>query len=271
MKKKALITSLALLLVALMCLSTATYAWFSASGKASANGIKIRATVPASLYIKNGIESNAANISESTIIVAGFEDTVSGETVTPASPVTLSPATVQTVSGEVGVYYPATDAAFTEIPTASTVGAVDSSLLTKAIAIQTSSNLNEITSGYCVARQFTLVKKVAAASASATPAAYKLTVNVKNIDTASGASAEIYKALRCGLMIDGQWLTSGAATVNGTNATFTISDATHFKLTDNTVKTVCFVIWYEGTAVDCIANKARVADDLDVDLVFETA
>jgi hypothetical protein len=41
MKKKALITSLALLLVAIVCLSTATYAWFTAGTSAKAQGFKL--------------------------------------------------------------------------------------------------------------------------------------------------------------------------------------------------------------------------------------
>ena len=51
MKRKALITSLALLLVAIVCLSTATYAWFTTSQTASATGFAVKTVAGGGLYI----------------------------------------------------------------------------------------------------------------------------------------------------------------------------------------------------------------------------
>jgi hypothetical protein len=48
MKKKALLTSMALLLVAVICLATATYAWFSESKVVTASGMKVTASVSGS-------------------------------------------------------------------------------------------------------------------------------------------------------------------------------------------------------------------------------
>ena len=50
-KKRALISSVAMLLVAIIALGTATFAWFTSSTTAKANGIKVQTIKSSELVI----------------------------------------------------------------------------------------------------------------------------------------------------------------------------------------------------------------------------
>lgn len=55
-RRRVLISSLAMLLVALVALSTATYAWFTSDPTANASGLKVKATAATGLVIKSATE-----------------------------------------------------------------------------------------------------------------------------------------------------------------------------------------------------------------------
>ena len=57
MKKKALLSSVAMLLVALVALGSATFAWFAANPNASAEGISVKTTAAAGLVIRTESDS----------------------------------------------------------------------------------------------------------------------------------------------------------------------------------------------------------------------
>lgn len=73
MKKKALITSMALLLVAIVCLSTATYAWFTSSPVAGANNFAVKTHAAGSLYITDA--ASPATADWKTSIDIGLQNT----------------------------------------------------------------------------------------------------------------------------------------------------------------------------------------------------
>lgn len=56
-RKKMLLSSVAMLLVAMLALGSATYAWFAANPKAKANGIKMRTTASTGLVIRTETDS----------------------------------------------------------------------------------------------------------------------------------------------------------------------------------------------------------------------
>lgn len=56
-RKKALLSSVAMLLVALVALGSATFAWFTANPKASASGISLKTTASTGLVIKTDTDS----------------------------------------------------------------------------------------------------------------------------------------------------------------------------------------------------------------------
>lgn len=64
MKKKALITSMALLLVAIVCLSTATYAWFTSGASVTASGMSVTAKAGSLLVISNAATTNTTATTE---------------------------------------------------------------------------------------------------------------------------------------------------------------------------------------------------------------
>jgi hypothetical protein len=67
MKKKALITSMALLLVAIVCLSTATYAWFTSGASVSASGMQVTAKAGSLLVISNSATAQNTTSTEITV------------------------------------------------------------------------------------------------------------------------------------------------------------------------------------------------------------
>lgn len=60
-KKRMLISSVAMLLVAMLALGTATFAWFSTSTTARANNIKVQTTKASNLLIRKGTGGTAAS------------------------------------------------------------------------------------------------------------------------------------------------------------------------------------------------------------------
>lgn len=56
-RKKMLLSSIAMLLVALVALGSATYAWFTANPNASASGVKLRTTAAAGLVIRTDTDT----------------------------------------------------------------------------------------------------------------------------------------------------------------------------------------------------------------------
>lgn len=78
MKKKALITSMALLLVAIVCLSTATYAWFTSGTLVSATGMAVTAKAGSLLVISNAATTKTTATTE-------YEFTNGTQTLNPAT------------------------------------------------------------------------------------------------------------------------------------------------------------------------------------------
>jgi hypothetical protein len=102
MKKKALLTSLALLLVAVICLGTATYAWFASATSVTATGMKVTTAAGSSLVIsKDGACTQASGTT------ADFQNTTAIN-LTPATAdanhdiVTLSTADIAKVNTNTG-------------------------------------------------------------------------------------------------------------------------------------------------------------------------
>ena len=67
MKKRTLIASTALLLVAIMCLATASYAWFTSGADAKAQGLTINATAGSALLIKGDDDSAFGKVGTTTL------------------------------------------------------------------------------------------------------------------------------------------------------------------------------------------------------------
>ncbi|MBR5515524.1 MAG: hypothetical protein IKU52_04910 [Clostridia bacterium] len=72
MKRKALITSTALLLVALMCLATASYAWFTATGATEITGLQVEVKgADAAIQLSENKENWRASLTKQQLIDDG--------------------------------------------------------------------------------------------------------------------------------------------------------------------------------------------------------
>lgn len=78
-RKKALVSSIAMLLVAMVALGTATYAWFTNNPRANASGLKLKATS------SNGLVIQTATHKAASADFWGHEDFLNYDTATGAS------------------------------------------------------------------------------------------------------------------------------------------------------------------------------------------
>lgn len=85
-RKRALLSSVAMLLVALVALGSATFAWFTANPNATASGFKMRTTAAAGLVISTETDSRWTH--NAVLRATGTGD----NTVTDPSPLSLQPA-----------------------------------------------------------------------------------------------------------------------------------------------------------------------------------
>jgi len=85
-RRSTLVSSIAMLLVAVMALSGATYAWFSSSNSANATGLKMTATSASGLYIAE--DTDKSNTDPSQIAASAYSSTITwSEIANPFVPV----------------------------------------------------------------------------------------------------------------------------------------------------------------------------------------
>lgn len=106
-RKRALISSVAMLLVAMIALGTATFAWFAANPKAKANGIKMRTTASTGLVIRT--ETDTFWSHNATLRSTG-DSTSSAKAPTNATAFNLTPVSQNQTSPDSFVTYDAADA-----------------------------------------------------------------------------------------------------------------------------------------------------------------
>lgn len=106
-RKRALISSVAMLLVAMIALGTATFAWFAANPRAKANGIKMRTTASTGLVIRT--ETDTFWSHNATLRSTG-DSTSSAKAPTDATAFNLTPVSQNQTSPDSFVTYDAADA-----------------------------------------------------------------------------------------------------------------------------------------------------------------
>lgn len=89
-RKRALLSSVAMLLVALVALGSATFAWFTNSPTANANGLKLKSTASAGIVVRSDSVAKAGKgFAKTTYLNANAEGTAADETA-----IILDPASV---------------------------------------------------------------------------------------------------------------------------------------------------------------------------------
>lgn len=89
-RKRALLSSVAMLLVALVALGSATFAWFTNSPTANANGLKLKSTASAGIVVRSDSVAKAGKgFAKTTYLNANDAGTAASDT-----PIILDPASV---------------------------------------------------------------------------------------------------------------------------------------------------------------------------------
>ena len=238
-KTKIVIPALGLLLLSTAASVTSTVAWFASNEVVTASSMSIEAKVGANLFIKEG----------AGVALGSLLDT--NATLTNNGGNEVDPANMSNTSGTVTVQFPAT---WTTAPTVSTVGVPATY---SNVGTLTASAATGTPGTHCAYSFVTIARKQ-----SATGGKYDLTASC-NVTFAT--ASELNKSLRCGVIMDGQWIVSGdngvnTATGEGEPTTFTFANTLEGSagegLTDNTAYSACLVIWYDGNDSDCITNNA---------------
>ncbi len=247
MKATKKIVGAACALVAAVALSAgSTFAWFSASGKVTATGMKVQAAVPTNLYIAQGFQNDADNITLSTIAFDG--DTVE-----------LNPARLEEASGTITVK----DAdEYTTEPTPSTSG-VASTYTTIGTIASTADTIATPITDYVYRQTMSIVNKAAEGSEETNPINVKVTVT-------GGTNTTTF--LKCAFVVtvDGTVSYVDAGVGTGTTEFVFTKNNLIASLTDNEIAQIAFLVWYDGDDEDCFADNAINVEELTIELEFNT-
>lgn len=241
-RKRLLISSVAMLLVAMLALGTATFAWFSTSTTAKANNLKVQTIQASNLLIRKGTGGTATSTDWATQINYNDEN-----------PATLEPAS----STDLKTWFTAL------APSYNAEGEAANSI----------AKLNT-TNGFVVEKPFQLYYK-------ADTSAEDLSVNWR-LDIAhseekyedfirvailneSGAPVFVYGKTADG---DSLRLKSGSTTVGersgDTNVSTVAKSAALTTFSPQDIKNYTLVVWYEGTDPQCLDENAITLNDISL-------
>lgn len=244
-KKRMLISSVAMLLVAMIALGTATFAWFSTSTTTKANNIKVQTIQASNLLIRKGNDGNASSTDWATQIDYSAEN-----------PSTLEPASTTDLNN----WFKALATSYNQ--TGEKAGSIE--------AIP-----EEKIGGYRVEKPFQLYYKAETTepalsvnwgiSIAKTVERYDDFIRIAIIDSATGDPVFVY-----GKTADGDSLQykEGSNTdiehSGATNVTETTTSGSLTSLAAGAVKSYKLVVWYEGTDPQCIDTNAVTLNDISL-------
>lgn len=241
-RKRLLISSVAMLLVAMLALGTATFAWFSTSTTAKANNLKVQTIQASNLLIRKGTGGSVTSTDWATQINYGDEN-----------PATLEPAS----STDLKTWFTALAPSYNKTgEAASSIAKLDS------------------TTGFVVEKPFQLYYKADTGAEDLSvnwgleiahdQERYEDFIRVAILDE-SGKAVFVYGKTADG---DSLQLKSGSTTVGehsgDTNVTTVAKNAplTTFKPQD--IKNYTLVVWYEGTDPQCLDENAITLNDISL-------
>ncbi len=257
-RKKALLSSVAMLLVALVALGSATFAWFTTNPTVEANGLSLNATAAAGLQIVSNSEKTLGkDFGTATVINAETIGTTNDESITFEQPVSLDVTS--------GNFYTTLAALETEYNKA------DDAIIEPASAAYTEDLWlrSSVNNGETI--------EVTSAKVTITPA------------SGDGAGSKLTPAIRVTLVdgadnsIIGTWSTDGVAnkyltaTAVSTDAytkayksdvAADMSKAVGYSGTDN----VKVLVWLDGEDSECFTSNVEVLADLvsSIKVTFST-
>ncbi len=268
MKATKKIVGAACALVAAVALSAgSTFAWFSSNEKVEVTGMRLQAVVPDALFIKEGVVTNVASITETSL---DFADTAETK---------LNPATIAESATE-GTFEVKSAATYTTNPTGGSAG---------------------VAATYDVHGTFDNTSTAFTAATDKVPADYATlyAMSLARINNKNGAElqAEVvftfdnadgdntYKFVRCGFLTKEKGTDTVAEFVtianeeaanvcayDTTDKTVTFSykgtNAVMKKFDGNTAYAVQFVVWFDGPDTDCFVNNALTTHNITVSITY---
>lgn len=257
--KKQLLAAVCMVLVAVIALSSATFAWFSANNQVTAKGMNVTAKADSGIVIKYASDSTATF--KTTADVAQTTATA----LYPASTVNLSD------------WFKA-----------------QSSQKNNAEASQEAANYTEISATEAPEyyKQYDFIVRSSAESVPVT--GVKLAVNSFTVTSATSTSENLDKAVRLGVLCNGTFYiyapmatqsvpitpgysydTTRCDTIGEITATANNGDV--FTLSSNTIPasdtgiTVSVFVWFEGEDANCKSSNVTASlDNISVQVVFQT-
>lgn len=241
-RKKLLISSVAMLLVAMLALGTATFAWFSTSTTAKANNLKVQTIQASNLLIRKEFGGTAASKDWATQISYSDEN-----------PATLEPAS----STDFKTWFTAL------APSYNAAGEAASSI----------KKLDE-TPGFVVEKPFQLYYKADTdaedlsvnwgLSIAHKEARYEDFIRVAILDE-TGKTVFVYGKTDDDNSLQ---LKSGSTTVGehsgNSNVTTTATGASLTTFKPQDIKSYTLVVWYEGTDPQCLDENAITLNDISL-------
>lgn len=241
-RKKLLISSVAMLLVAMLALGTATFAWFSTSTTAKANNLKVQTIQSSNLLIRKEFGGTAASKDWATQISYSDEN-----------PATLEPAS----STDFKTWFTAL------APSYNAAGEAASSI----------KKLDE-TPGFVVEKPFQLYYKADTdaedlsvnwgLSIAHKEARYEDFIRVAILDE-TGKTVFVYGKTADDNSLQ---LKSGSTTVGehsgNSNVTTTATGASLTTFKPQDIKSYTLVVWYEGTDPQCLDENAITLNDISL-------
>ncbi len=267
MKASKKIVGAACALIAAAALSAgSTFAWFSSNEKVEVTGMRLQAVVPDALFIKEGIVTSVAAITETSLNYADSETTK------------LNPAVVEANEGgestEWAVKYAET---YKTNPTGGTPGEAD-----KLTALGTFDNAStdflstDDTKPNLPKEYATMYVMSLARINNKTGAELQAEVEF-TFDNSDGDNT--YKFLRCGFLCGTRWTSianeeaTDVCAYDTTAKTVTFSykgtNAVYDEFDGNTAYQIQFVVWFDGPDKDCYVNNALETHNISVKITYE--
>ena len=258
---RKLIPAFAMLLVSVVLMSTASFAWFSMNGNVTASGFSVEATAPAALWIS---KTGAAGSYGTTVTFTNSDSTVAQGAIAPIT--NVNTATANTAAKAASwTFQSLTETAYKNVNESGKVngGAV------------TAGDLKDDTTNF-YKTSFYLLLEGQRDAAAVEGKVVSATVTVKR--TSAETTDTIYKALRVALVTAGgsaaDSLTKsteglaifqpeelGVATGAQEITTIAAQDAVQ----------VYVYIWFEGEDDNCLNKAAQFMDDYTIEFAFSAA
>ena len=272
---RKLIPAFAMLLVAAVMMSTASFAWFTMNSTVKAEGIEVTAVAPASLWIAQSVQSgDPAWVSAITL-----------QSENTGAPAQFKPVTTNTTTNfEAWAFKELTSEASALVHKDGSLPVADGTNTKTGVTsegkvmvdgtVLKDADENDVMA-YADSASYYKDKFLVKLESTAGDKA-KLSVKVKVTDKTVSETDPIWRALRVAVVTSAETLTfqfdtdPASGTDTGTIGDYTEAQTFAADIVAGAADTVVVVyVWFEGTDTDCMNSNALNTDTFKIDLVFD--